>query len=59
VCDAQAGDGFTRAVDWGRFTRLIDIGGSRGAKALSILQRHPALQAVVVDRPAVTPSPTG
>jgi hypothetical protein len=48
-----AGDGFATDLDWGRFERLIDLGGSRGSKALTILQSHPGLSALVVDRPQV------
>lgn len=48
-----AGDGFATDLDWRRFDRLIDLGGSRGSKALAILQRHPGLSALVVDRPQV------
>lgn len=48
-----AGDGFATDLDWGRFDRLIDLGGSRGSKALAILKRHPGLSALVVDRPQV------
>lgn len=48
-----AGDGFATDLDWGRFDRLIDLGGSRGSKALAILRRHPELSALVVDRPQV------
>lgn len=51
--EALAGDGFATDFDWGRFTRLIDLGGSRGAKALAILRHHPKLSALVVDRPQV------
>lgn len=51
--EALAGDGFATDLDWSRFERLIDIGGSRGTKALSILKRHPELSALVVDRPQV------
>lgn len=51
--EALAGDGFATDLDWRRFDRLIDIGGSRGAKALAILRRHPGLTALVVDRPQV------
>lgn len=48
-----AGDGFATDFDWSRFERLIDLGGSRGSKALAILRRHPGLSALVVDRPQV------
>ncbi len=51
--EALAGDGFATDMDWGRFTRVIDVGGSRGSKALAILRRHPAMTALVVDRPQV------
>ena len=33
--------------------RIIDVGGSRGAKSLAILRRHGHLEALVVDRPQV------
>ncbi|MGZ5052635.1 MAG: methyltransferase [Methylobacter sp.] len=51
--EALAGDGFVTDFAWDKFERLIDIGGSRGAKALAILKRHPELTALVVDRPQV------
>jgi hypothetical protein len=38
---------------WGRFARLIDVGGSNGKKSISILQQHTSLRALVFDRPAV------
>ena len=51
--EALAGDAFATDFDWGRFERIIDIGGSRGAKSLAILKRHPHLTALVVDRAQV------
>ncbi|HSD96012.1 MAG TPA: methyltransferase [Sulfuricaulis sp.] len=48
--EALMGDSFATDFDWGRFERVIDIGGSKGAKSLAILKRHPHLQALVVDR---------
>ncbi len=51
--EALTGDSFATDFDWGRFERVIDIGGSKGAKSLAILKRHPHLQALVVDRPQV------
>jgi hypothetical protein len=51
--EALAGDSFATEVDWGRFARLVDVGGSRGSKALAILRHHPALTALVIDRPQV------
>lgn len=51
--EALAGDGFATDLDWGRFERIIDVGGSRGAKSLAILKRHRKLSALIVDRPQV------
>lgn len=51
--EALSGDSFARDFDWGHFERVMDIGGSRGSKSLSILKRHPHLKAVVVDRARV------
>ncbi len=51
--EALAGDSYATDFDWSRFERLIDVGGSRGAKALTILKRHPQLHALVFDRPQV------
>lgn len=51
--EALTGDSFATEFDWGRFERIIDVGGSRGAKSLAILQRYPQLRALVVDRAQV------
>ncbi|HEY0635967.1 MAG TPA: methyltransferase [Gammaproteobacteria bacterium] len=51
--EALAGDSYATDFDWSRFERLIDVGGSRGAKALTILKHHPQLHALVFDRPQV------
>ncbi len=51
--ESLVGDRFATDFDWGRFKRVIDIGGSNGAKALAILKHHPGLTALVVDRPSV------
>lgn len=51
--EALVGDSFAKDFDWGRFDRVIDVGGSKGAKALMILKQHPGLQALVVDREQV------
>lgn len=51
--EALTGDHFATDFDWGRFKRVIDVGGSKGAKALAILKRHPGLTALVVDRASV------
>ncbi|HET7833131.1 MAG TPA: methyltransferase [Gallionella sp.] len=51
--EALAGDSFATDFDWGRFERIIDIGGSKGSKSAAILKRHPHLAALVVDRAQV------
>jgi O-methyltransferase domain/Dimerisation domain len=51
--EALAGDSFATDFDWGRFERVIDVGGSRGTKSLAILQRHRNLTSLVVDRAQV------
>lgn len=51
--EALAGESYATDFDWGRFARVIDVGGSRGSKALTILRRHPPLTALIVDRPQV------
>jgi len=51
--EALTGDSFALDFDWGRFERIIDIGGSRGSKSLAILKRYPHLKALVVDRAQV------
>ncbi|MBF0393825.1 MAG: methyltransferase, partial [Alphaproteobacteria bacterium] len=57
--EALAGDSFVSEFDWGRFNRVIDVGGSKGAKSAAILKRHPHLHAVVVDRAqAIEGAPT-
>ena len=51
--EALSGDSFATDFDWGRFNRIIDIGGSKGSKSIVILKRHPHLNAIVVDRAQV------
>ena len=51
--EALIGDSFATDFNWGRFERIIDVGGSRGTKSLTILKRHPDLTVLVVDRPQV------
>jgi hypothetical protein len=57
--EALTGDSFATDFDWGRFERIIDIGGSKGSKSLAILKRHPKLRALVVDRPQVVRAAEG
>lgn len=51
--EALTGDSFATDFDWGRFKRIIDVGGSKGSKSLAILKRHPHLTALVFDRSQV------
>ena len=51
--EGLAGSAFLQDFDWGTFERIIDVGGSKGSKSISILRAHPALRAVVFDRPQV------
>lgn len=51
--EALTGDSFATGFHWGAFDRVFDLGGSKGAKAAAILQRHPHMQAVVIDREQV------
>lgn len=51
--EALTGDSFATDFDWGRFDRIIDVGGSKGSKSLAILKRHPHLTALVFDRDQV------
>lgn len=57
--EALSGDSFVRDFDWSRFRRVIDMGGSRGSKAIAILKRHPHLHALVVDRAQVIQGAAG
>ncbi|MDD5411650.1 MAG: methyltransferase [Methylobacter sp.] len=47
---ALTGDSFATDFDWGRFDRIIDVGGSKGSKSLAILKRYSHLTALVFDR---------
>lgn len=48
--EALSGDNFAIDFAWERFERVIDVGGSKGNKAIAILKRHPKLTALVFDR---------
>lgn len=48
-----AGSEFLKDLNWSKFSRIIDVGGSKGAKSLAILKENPSLTAVVFDRPQV------
>jgi hypothetical protein len=51
--EALTGDSFAADFDWGRFDRIIDVGGSKGSKSLAILKRYSHLTALVFDRERV------
>lgn len=51
--EALVGNSFAVDFAWERFGRVIDVGGSKGGKAVAILKQHPQLKALVVDRAAV------
>lgn len=51
--EALTGDTFATDFDWSRFDRVIDVGGSKGSKAMTILKHHPRLKALVADREQV------
>jgi predicted O-methyltransferase YrrM len=42
-----------RAYDFGGVTRLVDVGGGHGALLRHVLQAHPHLRGVLLDRPSV------
>ncbi|MEQ1638363.1 MAG: methyltransferase [Methylococcales bacterium] len=51
--EALTGESFVTDFNWGAFNRIIDVGGSKGNKALAILKQYPHLTAVVFDREQV------
>ena len=51
--DTLAGSDFAKDIDWGRFERIIDVGGSKGRKSMAILKRHAHLRSLVVDRASI------
>lgn len=50
------GNLFLEDFNWGAFGRIIDVGGSKGSKSISILKSYPNLKAVVFDRPQIIES---
>jgi len=51
--EAIIGDAFLNDFNWGNYERIIDVGGSKGSKSISILKKFPNLKAVVFDRSQV------
>jgi 2,7-dihydroxy-5-methyl-1-naphthoate 7-O-methyltransferase len=39
------------SYDWGKFTRVVDVGGGKGVVLAEILRAHPSLHGVLVDLP--------
>lgn len=48
-----ASEAILAAYDFGRFIRIVDVGGGRGALLAAILARHPATEGVLFDQPHV------
>ena len=48
--EALTGLEYLLDFDWSAFSRIIDLGGSKGSKSISILTEHQNLSAVVFDR---------
>ncbi len=44
---------FLNDFNWSRFNRIVDLGGSKGSKSLSILAANPEMSALVMDRPSI------
>ncbi len=51
--EAITGVDYLHDFDWRHFDRLVDVGGSKGAKAMVILKDNPQLEALIFDRPQV------
>lgn len=49
----QVSTAILAAYDFGRFARLVDVGGGSGAFLAAILAKHPALRGVLFDQPHV------
>jgi hypothetical protein len=48
--EGLTGSAYLHDFNWGRFDRIVDVGGSLGQKAVVILQANPQLRALVFDR---------
>jgi predicted O-methyltransferase YrrM len=51
----HGGKALLEVVDFSPCRRLLDVGGSAGGYTIAILERHPALEATILDLPAVEP----
>jgi len=50
---SSTGNALARALDWKRFTRVLDVGGGSGALDIELCRRHRQLRATVYDLPFV------
>jgi hypothetical protein len=50
---ALAGSAITEAYDFSGIKRLADVGGGHGGLLAAILERYPAMQGVLLDRPEI------
>jgi hypothetical protein len=48
-----------QAYDFGRFRRIVDVGGAQGALIAAILARHPHVQGMLFDQPHVVAGAAG
>ncbi len=48
------GPSIANAYDFGRFSKIVDVGGGHGALLISILRRYPGPRGIVFDLPHVT-----
>ncbi len=49
----RAADAVIAAYDFGRFRRIVDVGGGQGALLAAVLAAHPAARGVLFDQPHV------
>lgn len=49
----RATEAILAAYDFGRFRRVVDVGGGRGALLAAILTKHPEMRGVLFDQPHV------
>lgn len=47
----------SRSYDFGKFGRIVDVGGGRGGLLAEILKAYPSLKAVLFDQPQVVANP--
>jgi hypothetical protein len=50
---AAAAQAVVEAYDFGRFRRIVDVGGAQGGLLAAILSRHPGVEGVLFDQPSV------